>query len=44
MYRIMGRHKGQVEELDTADTPEEAAYLATEYRMALKGGYTVWYE
>tara|TARA_Y100000310_G_scaffold155094_1_gene154582 strand:- start:94 stop:291 length:198 start_codon:yes stop_codon:yes gene_type:complete len=34
MYKIMGTYRGNSEELDEADTLDEANYLLTEYRVA----------
>lgn len=34
MYKIIARSRYGVETIDTADTREEALYLANEYRIA----------
>jgi hypothetical protein len=43
-YRIMAGYGGNQEEVDTAETLEEAQYLAREYNLAYGAGWTVWYE
>lgn len=40
-YKIMGRHCGETEEIDSADTMREAQYLANEYRIAFGAGWQI---
>ena len=43
MYLIMGKYKnGATEEIDSADTSEDAADLLVEYRLAFGSDYTIW--
>jgi len=43
MYRIMARYKNMdEEEVDTADTKDEATFLLHEYTMAYDNDFTVW--
>lgn len=44
MYRIMGKYKGQTEEIDTAETEKEAQYLQGEYQLAYGAQWQVWIE
>jgi hypothetical protein len=42
MYLILGRYHGQSEEeIDSADTLDDARYLAREYRLAFGQGWTI---
>lgn len=44
-YRIMGRYcDGPAEEVDTAETEDEADYLLGEYTMAFGLGWSLWKE
>lgn len=44
-YRIMGRYcGGPTEEIDTAETEEEADYLEGEYVLAYGAGWHIWKE
>ena len=43
MYLILGTYRGQTEEIDTADTLQEACYLAREYQMAFGPSWSVSY-
>jgi len=40
-YKIMGEYKGNVEEVDTADTKAEAEYLLGEYRLAFGNSWVL---
>ena len=40
--KIWGRYCGVVEEIDTADSWQEARYLVNEYRMAYGAEWSVW--
>jgi hypothetical protein len=43
MYKIMETYSsGQTEEIDTADTREEAEFLLGEYRMAFGSDWKLW--
>lgn len=42
MYKIMGKYKGRIEEIDTADDHKEAEFLLGEYRMAFGPDWTLW--
>jgi hypothetical protein len=43
MYKIMGKYDNHdVEELDSADTKQEAEYLVGEYRLAFGTGWEIW--
>ena len=42
MYCIMGRSSYGVEEIDNADTKQEAERLAGEYRLAFGAGWSIW--
>jgi hypothetical protein len=44
MFKILGKYRGQTEEIDTADTLREAEYLVAEYQMAYGVSWVVWYE
>lgn len=44
MFKVMGKSKHGVEEIDTADTFGEAAYMAKEYRLAFGSGWQIWVE
>lgn len=41
-YIIMGRSAAGKEELDSAETEDEALRLVQEYRMAFGSGWTIW--
>lgn len=42
-YKIMGRcGGGETEEIDSADSEQEAKYLLNEYRMAFGAGWFLW--
>ncbi|KKL85647.1 hypothetical protein LCGC14_1952620 [marine sediment metagenome] len=41
-YKVMGRYNGDTEELDSADSEQEAKYLLNEYRMAFGAGWILW--
>ncbi len=42
-YKIMGRcGSGEIEELDSADSEQEAEYLLNEYQMAFGPGWFLW--
>ncbi len=41
-FRIMGRYAGSTEEIDTADTRQEARQLLAEYVMAFGAGWSLW--
>lgn len=43
MYKIYGKSSYGTEELDTAETKEEANYLVKEYVLAFGAGWTIWY-
>ena len=40
-WRILGTYRGKTEEVDTADTREEAKYLQGEYALAYGSEWTV---
>jgi hypothetical protein len=40
--KIWGRYQGSVEEIDTAETWQEARYLLNEYRTAFGPGWNLW--
>ena len=42
MYKIMGRYRGRAEEVDSADSAEEARRLLGEYVMAFGAGWALW--
>ena len=42
MYIIYGKSRFGTEELDTADTRQEANSLVREYKMAFGAGWTIW--
>jgi len=43
MYKIMGRYNGaDAEEIDEADTREDAEYLLEEYSTAFGDGWELW--
>lgn len=44
MITIMGESRFGVEEIDTAETREEADYLLGEYRLAFGNDFTIWTE
>lgn len=44
MYRIMGAYGTTTEEIDEAETLEEANRLVAEYRMAYGEGWAIWIE
>lgn len=45
MYKIMGRYNGgEPEEIDTAETGSEAAYLLGEYTLAYSNEWELWIE
>jgi|7_EtaG_2_1085326.scaffolds.fasta_scaffold97400_2 hypothetical protein len=46
MFKIMAKFSGcEAEEIDTADTKEEAEYLLGEYKMAFGlGSFAIWIE
>jgi hypothetical protein len=41
-YLIMGKYRGQIEEIDEAKTRKEAQYLLSEYRLAFGLGWQLW--
>jgi hypothetical protein len=41
-YRIMGKSSFGTEEIDSADTRQEAEYLLAEYRLAFGPGWVLW--
>lgn len=41
-FRIMGRYRGKVEEIDRCDTQQEAIYLRGEYLLAFGRGWQIW--
>ena len=41
MFKIIGTYRGKSEVVDTAETKEEAKYLATEYRMAFGSDWAI---
>ena len=43
MYKILAKYRGETEEVDTADTLQEAQYLVSEYRMAYGSEWIVWF-
>ncbi len=43
-YRIMGSYQGRTEEVDCADSAQEAKRLLREYRMAFGAGWALWLE
>jgi hypothetical protein len=44
-FRIMGRYcDGPAEEIDTAETKDEADYLEGEYELAFGGSWLIWTE
>jgi len=43
-YRIMGKYQGRAEEVDTANSQEEADHMLSEYRMAFGTGWNLWIE
>lgn len=46
MIKVMGRYRCYLpEEIDNAETEEEARHLLTEYRLAYRGqGWSLWLE
>jgi hypothetical protein len=42
MFKIMGRYKNVEEEIDEADTREDAEFLLDEYCMAYGDGWELW--
>ncbi len=41
-FKIMGKHKGETEQLDTAEDRQERDYLLGEYRLAFGSAWTIW--
>lgn len=41
MYKIMGTYRGEREELDSADSLDEANYLLAEYQLAFDGDWLI---
>lgn len=42
-YKIKGKYKnGKTEVLDTAETEQEASYLASEYKLAYGRDWKIW--
>jgi hypothetical protein len=41
MYKIMGTYQGEREELDSADSLDEANYLLAEYQLGYDGGWSI---
>jgi len=41
-YKIIGKHQGETEVIDTAENKAERDYMLTEYRMAFGQGWTIW--
>ena len=41
MYKIMGTYRGEREELDSADSLDEANYLLAEYQLAFDGDWSI---
>jgi hypothetical protein len=41
MYKIMGTYRGQREELDSADSLDQANYLLAEYQLAYAGDWII---
>ena len=45
VFTIKGKYKnGYVEDIDTAETKEQANYLLNEYKMAFGNDYRLWIE
>jgi len=45
MYKIMGKLKGcETEEIDSAETAEDAEYLLGEYQLAFGSDWKLWVE
>ena len=42
MFKVMGRYNNMTEELDTADTREDAEFLLDEYCTAFGDGWELW--
>lgn len=42
MFKIMGRYNKVTEEIDEADTREDAEFLLNEYSMAFGDGWELW--
>jgi len=42
VFQILGRYNNQTEEIDTADTKQEAEYLLGEYQLAFGAGWRLW--
>lgn len=43
-YKIMGRYRGEVEEVDDCEDKREAERLAREYRIAFGEDWGIWIE
>ena len=41
MFRIMGTYQGEVEQIDTAETLQDANYLVGEYMLAFGHGWAI---
>jgi hypothetical protein len=43
-YKIMGKYRSEVEEIDSCESKKEADILLQEYRMAFGMSWRVWVE
>jgi hypothetical protein len=43
-YKIIGKYQGQSEEIDVANSKEEAEYMLQEYKQAYGPAWKIWAE